>query len=312
MPNKAELETVSLDWLNSDRERFVHSFGSSFERTGFAVIKDHAIDPLLINNAYEAGKAFFALPLDQKRAYGQKNKGARGYTEFGIETAKGHTHYDLKEFWHMGRNLDPSHPYGDFMAANVWPEEIPSFEPSITALYVGFDALGTRLMSAIALYLELDEHYFSGAIKDGNSVLRLLHYPPVMSQSQSVRAGVHADINAITLLLGAEEPGLQLQDRDGSWIEVTPPDNCLVINIGDMLSRLTNNRLPSTLHRVINPIEARKDKARYSLPFFLHFHPHFLIKTLDNCIDDAHPNLYPNPITAHEFLEERLKEIKLG
>jgi len=312
MPDRFALETVSLDWLDQRPDQFVQAFGASFERYGFAVIKEHGIDAARVQKAYEAAKAFFNLPLEHKRAYGQKNKGARGYTEFGIETAKGNSHHDLKEFWHMGRNLAPDHPFNDLMAVNVWPTEVPSFEPAISALYDDFDQLGARLMGAIALYLDLETNYFEAAIKDGNSVLRLLHYPPVLHEGESVRAGAHADINAITLLLGAEEPGLQLQDRDGTWLEITPPENCLVINIGDMLSRLTNNRLPSTLHRVVNPALSRRDKARYSLPFFLHFHPHFLIKTLDNCHDEAHPDLYPNPITAHDFLEQRLSEIKLG
>jgi isopenicillin N synthase-like dioxygenase len=198
------------------------------------------------------------------------------------------------------------------MADNIWPDEVRDFHDSTYALYTALDALGKKVLKAIAVYLKLDPEFFTDKVDFGNSVLRLLHYPPVDQPGESVRAGAHGDINVITLLLGAEEPGLQILDRSGEWLPITPPQDCIVCNIGDMLSRLTNGVLPSTLHRVINPAEVRKDFARYSTPFFLHFNSPYLIETLPNCISADRPNQFPEPITAHEFLQQRIREIKLA
>jgi isopenicillin N synthase-like dioxygenase len=304
---------VPLSLYDEDFAAFSAQLGAAFERYGFAVLGGHGLDRTLLDRALAATKAFFALPEEVKRAYHVKGKGgARGYTPFGIETAKGHTHHDLKEFWHTGRELPEDHPYRQYMPDNVWPAEVTDFHDSVLALYEGLDALGKKVLRAIALYLKLDPAFFADKVDLGNSVLRLLHYPPVTTPGESVRAGAHGDINVITLLLGAEEPGLQILDRDGQWLPITPPENCIVCNIGDMLSRLTNGVLPSTQHRVINPAEARKDFARYSTPFFLHFNPPYLIETLDNCISDDRPNQFPEPITAEDFLQQRLREIKLA
>jgi isopenicillin N synthase-like dioxygenase len=305
------IASVSLTASQTDPEGFAKELGESFERYGFAIIADHGIPTDLIHRAEEKAKAFFALPEEAKRSYHiAGGGGARGYTPFGIETAKGATAYDLKEFWHVGRELPPGHRYSDSMAPNVWPEEVRSFRDTFLELFAAFDKAGLRILEAIARHLGLAPDYFEDTVKDGNSVLRLLHYPPIPGDGPNVRAGAHEDINTITLLLGAEEAGLQLLDRDGNWLPVSPKPGELAVNIGDMLQRLTNNVLRSTTHRVVNPPPERRGQSRYSMPFFLHFRPDFLIDTLPGCMEDR-PNLYPEPITAHDFLLERLREIKL-
>ena len=303
---------VSMTRYEADFQGFADDLGGSFERYGFAVIGDHGLDPALIERALAATKAFFALPEETKRRYVLPGKGgARGYTPFGIETAKGATHHDLKEFWHIGRDLPEGHPYRQYMVDNVWPAEVADFHEALAALYAALDGLGVRVLRAIARYLGLDDRFFDDKVALGNSVLRLLHYPPVGEDSPHVRAGAHEDINVITLLLGAEEAGLQVRDRDGQWLSISPPPGAVVCNIGDMLQRLTNHRLPSTTHRVVNPAPERRGFSRYSTPFFLHFEPEYLIETLPNCIDPEHPDRYPEPITAEDFLQQRLREIKL-
>jgi isopenicillin N synthase-like dioxygenase len=307
------LASVSLNASRTDPEGFAKELGESFERYGFAVIADHGIPADLIARAEEKAKAFFALPEEVKRGYHiAGGGGARGYTPFGIETAKGATAHDLKEFWHVGRELPEGHRFSDVMAANVWPKEVPGFRETFLELFAAFDTAGLRILEAIARHLKLKPDYFEDTVQDGNSVLRLLHYPPVSGEGPEIRAGAHEDINTITLLLGAEEAGLQLLDRDGNWLPVAPREGELVVNIGDMLQRLTNNVLKSTSHRVVNPPTERRKHSRYSMPFFLHFRPDFLIETLPDCASDERPNLYPEPITAHDFLMERLREIKLA
>ncbi len=304
---------VPLSLYDQDFAAFSKALGASFERYGFAVLGGHGLDPALLKRVDAATKAFFALPEEVKLQYHRKGQGgARGYTPFGVETAKGYTAHDLKEFYHVGRDLPAGHPYRDHMADNIWPTEVADFHAASYELYTALDNLGKKVLQAIAVYLKLDRDFFADKVDFGNSVLRLLHYPPVSTPGESVRAGAHGDINVITLLLGAEEPGLQLLDRDGQWLPITPPEDCIVCNIGDMLSRLTNGVLPSTQHRVINPAEARKDFARYSTPFFLHFNSPYLIETLPNCITPEHPDQHQPPITAHDFLMQRIREIKLA
>ncbi len=304
---------VPMALYEQDFDAFSQALGAAFERYGFAVLGDHGLDPALLARVDAATKAFFALPEEIKYQYHRKGQGgARGYTPFGVETAKGYAHHDLKEFYHVGRDLPEGHAYRDHMADNIWPAEVADFHAATYELYTALDTLGKKVLRAIAVYLKLDKEFFTPIVKDGNSVLRLLHYPPVNTPGESVRAGAHGDINVITLLLGAEEPGLQLLDRDGQWLPITPPQNCIVCNIGDMLSRLTNGFLPSTQHRVINPAEARKDFARYSTPFFLHFESPYVIKTLPGCITPEHPDQFPESITAHDFLMQRIREIKLA
>jgi len=312
----SRLASVSLLDEARDPEGFAERLGESFEEYGFAIIADHGIPADLIARAEDKARAFFALPESVKKSYFVAGGGgARGYTPFGIETAKGATAVDLKEFWHVGRELPHGHTYEDVMAPNLWPDEVASFRDTFLELFAAFDKAGLRILAAIARHLGLAPDYFEDSVRDGNSVLRLLHYPPIGGDTPapppgSVRAGAHEDINTITLLLGADEAGLQLLDRDGQWLPVSPREGELVVNIGDMLQRLTNKVLKSTSHRVVNPPPERRGVARYSMPFFLHFRPDFLISTLPQCKGDR-PDLYPQPITSHDFLLERLREIKL-
>ncbi|UVO55712.1 isopenicillin N synthase family oxygenase [Sphingomonas sp. SUN039] len=302
---------LSLATQSADPEAFARDFGASFQRFGFAIIADHGIDAALIDRAWTATKAFFALPLEEKMKYRAGKGGQRGYIPFGIEIAKGATENDLKEFWHIGRDLPVGHAFADHMPPNIWPAHPDDFRAIFTELYAEFDKVGARLLSAIALYLGLDKDWFVDPVRDGNSVLRLLHYPPVSPDAPGVRAGAHEDINLITLLLGAEEGGLQLLTREGEWIAVAPPQGALVVNVGDMLQRLTNHVLPSTTHRVVNPPPERRGVARYSMPFFLHLASDFEISTLPGCVTADNPDRYPQVITANGYLEQRLREIGL-
>jgi len=303
---------LSMRLAATDRFSFAKQMGESYARFGFAIVSDHGLDAEMIARANARVKDFFALPDETKRAYHVRGGGGqRGYTPFGVEAAKGAQLVDLKEFWHVGRDLPDGHRFRAQMPPNLWPGEIAGFRNEVGALFDALDDLGHRLLSSIALFLDLDENFFDAPTRDGNSILRLLHYPPVPANASGLRAEAHEDINVITLLLGAEEAGLQLLDRDGQWLDVNPPEGAVVVNIGDMLQRLTNKRLPSTTHRVVNPRPERAHLPRYSIPFFLHFAPDYLIKTLPSCIDAAHPNLFPTPITAQDFLMQRLQEIRL-
>ena len=306
------IASVSLADSDRDPEAFAGKLGRSFEEYGFAIIAGHGIPDALIRDAEDKAKAFFALPEEVKRKYHiPGGGGARGYTPFGIETAKGHTAHDLKEFWHVGRELPPGHPFRGHMADNIWPGEVASFKDTFLTLYDTFDRTGLKILKAIARFLKIDEDYFIDTVRDGNSVLRLLHYPPIEGEPGSnVRAGAHEDINTITLLLGAEEAGLELLTRDGRWIPVSPKPGELVVNIGDMLQRLTNGLLRSTTHRVVNPAPERRNRSRYSMPFFLHFRSDFLVEALPGTIPPGEPPKWP-PITANDYLQERLREIKL-
>ncbi|MBA2920589.1 isopenicillin N synthase family oxygenase [Sphingomonas sp. MAH-20] len=303
---------LSLARQADDPDGFAQDFGASFHRFGFGVIKDHGIGQALIDRGWALTKAFFDLPTEVKAKYHLPGKaGARGYTPFGIETAKGATENDLKEFWHVGRELPAGHRFADVMPPNVWPDEVPGLKETFLALYAEFDRVGAKLLSAIAVYLGLAPDWFVEPVRDGNSVMRLLHYPPVSPEAPGVRAGAHEDINLITLLLGAEEAGLQLLDRDGRWLAISPPEGALVVNVGDMLQRLTNHVLPSTTHRVVNPAPERRGTARYSMPFFLHPAPDFVIETLPGCITPDNPNRYPEPISSQEYLNQRLRTLGL-
>ena len=289
--------------------------GRSFEEYGFAVVRDHGIPQELIDRAEELSKAFFALPDETKRKYHiPGGGGARGYTPFGTEKAKDAHVHDLKEFWHVGRSLPEDHELAEYMAPNIWPGELPEFRETFEDLYAAFEEAGERVLEAIALHLGLDRQFFAPTVEDGNSVMRLLRYPPLEGKEAegAIRAAAHGDINTITLLLGAEEAGLELLTRQGEWKAVDVPDGALVINIGDMLDRLTNGRLRSTTHRVVNPRGEAAYRARYSMPFFLHFRPDYMIETLDSCVDPAHPGDKPEAISSHEFLIQRLREINLA
>ncbi|PZO00833.1 MAG: flavonol synthase [Alphaproteobacteria bacterium] len=304
---------VSMLRYDNDFQGFSDELGQSFTRYGFAVVADHGLDEAVITAAIDDAKAFFALPEEVKRAYHQPGTGgARGLTPFGTEAAKDAKAVDLKEFWHTGRELPAGHAYGRYMRANLWPTEVPGFQDHLYGMFEALDALGRRILKAIARYMALDDNYFEDKVELGNSVLRMLHYPPIPANAPGVRAGAHEDINVITLLLGAEEAGLQLKDANGEWLDIAPPPGALVVNIGDMLQRLTNHVLPSTTHRVVNPAPERRGFARYSTPFFLHFNPDFVITTLPSTITPDNPDRYAGrDIMAEDFLTERLKEIRL-
>ena len=311
--DQIDLARIPVLSLEDDRADLPARIGESFRTFGFAMVRDHGIDQALIDRAWELTRAFFELPVETKRKYHLTGKGgARGYTPFKTEVAKGATEKDLKEFWHVGRDLPEGSPLADSMAPNVWPAEIEGFEETFKQLYRRFDEVGAQILSAIAIDLGLDEKWFDPAIEDGNSVLRLLHYPPVgEGAGGAIRAGAHEDINLITLLLGAEEAGLELLGKNGEWLSVAPPEGALVINIGDMLQRLSNHVLPSTTHRVRNPDGARAGFSRYSMPFFLHLRSDFPFVTLPQCISEENPDRYPVSITADDYLNERLREIGL-
>ena len=308
----AQVPALSLNDEAADPDAFAAALGGSFERFGFAVIADHGIPQDLIDRAWKETAELFALPEDEKRSYfTPAGGGQRGYTPFKTEIAKDAKHVDLKEFWHVGRQLAAGHRFAGDMPANIWPTRPEGFESTFLELFTAFDRAGDRLLSAIARHLRLAPNWFDHAVEDGNSILRLLHYPPIPLDAEGVRAGAHEDINLITLLLGAEEAGLELLDKDGRWLAIKPPQGAMVVNVGDMLQRLTNHVLPSTTHRVVNPPPERRGHSRYSMPFFLHPAPDFLIETLPGCITPENPNRYPTPITAHDYLHERLVEIGL-
>jgi isopenicillin N synthase-like dioxygenase len=307
MTNRADISPVPLSLVETDLARAADRLGDSFRRTGFAVIEGHGIPKALIDEAWAVTRDFFALPDSVKRRYHVPGgAGQRGYTPFGIETAKGATLSDLKEFWHVARDLPPGHRFADSMAPNIWPDDaVPAFRPAMQALFAALEGAGARVLRAIAVHLGQSADFFESPVADGNSILRLLHYPPVPADAGAVRAGAHEDINVITLLLGAEEAGLQLLARDGEWLEVPAPDGSLVVNVGDMLQRQTGGQLPSTTHRVVNPAPERRHIPRYSMPFFLHYRPDWLIEPFV-------PQPGMPPITANDFLLQRLAEIRLA
>jgi isopenicillin N synthase-like dioxygenase len=303
-----EREQLTVLSLADDGARFAAGIGASFREYGFAVVGDHGIDPGLIERAWRLTAEFFALPDAQKRRLVVPGSGgARGYTPFGMEIAKGASAHDLKEFWHVGRE-----PPAPGMAANVWPDRPAGFRETFAPLFAEFDRVGSLILDRIALDLSLAEDWFRPVVAGNNSVLRLLHYPPVGDTAGgAIRAGAHEDINLITLLLGAEESGLELLTRGGEWLPIAPPEGTLVVNIGDMLQRLTNHVLPSTTHRVRNPAGERARFSRYSMPYFLHPRSDFRIETLAECVSPENPDRYPEPVIADDYLQDRLREIGL-
>lgn len=305
--------TLDIRRFLTDRDSFVADLGAAYREYGFCGISGHGIPSELIDRAYAAFKAFFELPEATKKKYTiAGGGGARGYTGFMIETAKDSKYADLKEFWHFGREIPRDSKYAEVMLANVWPEEVPGFKEYGYGLYQALDQLGTRVLRALALHIHLPEHYFDDKINFGNSILRPIHYPPITSVDiPNVRAGAHEDINLITLLVGASAAGLEVLTREGKWLPITTEGDTIVVNIGDMLQRLTNHVYPSTTHRVVNPPGELARQPRYSVPFFLHPNPDFLIDVLPNCISVDNPSRYPTPITSHDYLLERLREIKL-
>jgi isopenicillin N synthase-like dioxygenase len=303
----AAIQPIPLSLIETDLPVAAAAFGDAFARTGFALVSDHGIPLDVLRRARGASKALFALPAAAKANYAVPGGGGqRGYTPFGTEAAKSAHSADLKEFWHIGRELPEDHPLAESMPPNVWPWQWPDFRPATLALYDALDAVGVRVLRALAVHLGQAPDFFDDPVRDGNSVLRLLHYPPIKGQvGEAIRAAAHEDINVITLLPEAEEAGLQLLDRGGQWRDVAAPPGTIICNIGDMLQRLSGGRLPSTTHRVVNPGPERQGRARYSMPYFLHFRSDYRIETMA-----GGPQTWPS-ITAEAYLQERLREIRL-
>jgi len=303
------------DFLSGDPERkqkFVNEIGKAYEDIGFVALKGHFLDDRLVDSLYTEVKNFFSLSVDVKEQYEIPGIGGqRGYVSFGKEHAKGRKEGDLKEFWHFGQYLEEGSKYENEYPDNVEVKELPDFNKVGEEAYKMLEKTGVYVLRALAIYLGLDEFYFDKYAAEGNSILRPIHYPPITSEpDNAVRAAAHGDINLITLLMGAQGKGLQVQNHDGEWIDAIAEPDELVINVGDMLSRHTNNKLKSTIHQVVNPPRELWGTSRYSIPFFMHPVSEMKLDCLQNCIDAEHPKLYDD-ITAGDFLYERLVELGL-
>ena len=299
------------DFLSKDpakKQKFVSEIGDAFEQIGFVALKGHFLDDELKDELYTVVKSFFSLDEETKKQYEiEGGGGQRGYTSFGKETAKGETRADLKEFWHFGQINDPKGEY----PKNIKVLEISNFNSCGEKVFDRLEQTAKEVLRALALHLNLDEFYFDDWVIGGNSILRALHYPPVREEQQkSIRAAAHGDINLITLLMGAHGKGLQVKNNKDEWIDAIAEKDELMINVGDMLSRLTNNKLKSTIHRVVNPNAKIVNKSRYSIPFFMHPKLHMPLNCLENCVDDSNPKQFED-CTAGEFLTERLIELGL-
>lgn len=294
------------------KQAFVQQLGNAFEETGFVAVKNHSIPDALIADLYKYVEQFFALDEQAKRGYEIPGlAGQRGYTSFGKEHAKGFDAPDLKEFFQFGQEVTDGDPIKSEYPDNITVNEVAPFTPTLLQAYRAFEQSGNALLRAIALYLGLDENYFDTYVHNGNSILRAIYYPPITSEPKSaIRAEQHEDINLITLLVGASADGLEILSKQDQWIGVTSLPEQIVVNVGDMLQRLTNNRLRSTTHRVVNPPKEKWSTPRYSIPFFLHPKSNMSLACLDSCIDAAHPKQYED-YTAGEYLDERLREIGL-
>ena len=311
MPN---IPSVDLNNFLSDdkllRNNFVKKLGKAYNEIGFVALKGHFLNEQVIRNIYKSIKAFFNLPQDIKNKYELEGfSGQRGYTSFGKEHAKGKEHGDLKEFWHFGQYLH-DYEYSQFgYPKNIYVEEIPEFNEIGKTVYKALEKTAIFVLRAISLYLDLDEYHFDKHVIKGNSILRPIHYPPIITKPKGAeRAAAHGDINLITLLIGAHGKGLQVLTNDGEWIDAIAEKDEIIINVGDMLSRYTNNKLKSTIHKVVNPPKDQWKKSRYSIPFFLHPIGNMKLNVLDSCIDKDNPKKYED-ISAHDFLVQRLKEI---
>lgn len=297
-----------------EKTKFVQQLGAAFNDIGFVAIKNHGLSDDLCDQLYGVVKTFFFLPDEIKQKYEIEGLfGQRGYTGKGKEHAKGRTTGDLKEFYHVGQEAIPE-DLADEYPANVWPNEIPEFRKLTLESYETLEKAGISMLRAIALYLGLEEHYFDEKVMGGNSILRPIHYFPIENPeavpADAVRAAEHGDINLITLLMGASAEGLQVLRRDGKWIPITALPDQIIVNVGDMLERLTNKKLKSTIHRVVNPPREKMKFSRFSIPFFMHPRSDMDLTCLESCVDTHHPRQFED-ITAGQFLNERLIELGL-
>lgn len=294
------------------RERFVKTAGDALKDIGFFALQNHGVDYRLIEKAYQLAKHFYDLPAETKKKYEDLAlKGQRGFTSFGREHAKGNSAPDLKEFWHVGRELTPTSRYYSQYPRNIWPSEIPEFKEVMLELYRQLDQCSMRLLEACSLYIGESAEFLPGLAKDGNTILRVINYPEVPNDRdpQSIRAGAHEDINFITLLCEATAGGLELLQRDGSWLPIHALKGQIIVDTGDMLQNLTNGLLKSTTHRVVNPDNSREQ--RFSMPYFVHPRSEVDLSPLPKCVEKTGEKRFPNT-TAGEYLDQRLKEIGLG
>ena len=303
------------DFLSEDanrKEEFVQSIGKAFQEIGFCAVKGHLLSDDLVERLYKQIKLFFDLPYEVKSKYEfPQYSGQRGYVSFGKESAKGSKHGDLKEYWHFGQYIEEEEKEKYNYFPNVYVEELSEFNEVGREVYSTLEKTAKHILRALALYLNIEEDYFDKYIKNGNSILRPIHYPPILEDpKEAVRASAHGDINLITLLMGAHGKGLQVQHSNGDWIDAVASEDELMINIGDMLSRHTNNLLKSTVHRVVNPDRELLKKSRYSIPFFMHPVSEMKLNVLESCISDESPKSFDD-ITAGDFLNERLVELGL-
>ncbi|MBG48323.1 MAG: flavonol synthase [Pseudozobellia sp.] len=303
------------DFVSEDpkrKQKFIEEIGAAFENIGFVALSGHFLSDELVENLYTEIKRFFDLPQDIKDKYEIEGIGGqRGYTSFGKEHAKGRKEGDLKEFWHFGQYVENDPKLEEEYPDNVMVDELPEFNEVGKETFQMLEKTAQYVLRALALHLDLEETYFDDYIKNGNSILRPIHYPPITSEPKNaVRAAAHGDINLITLLMGAHGRGLQVQNHEGQWVDAIARPDQLMINVGDMLSRLSNNKLKSTIHQVVNPPKELWGTSRYSIPFFMHPISEMPLNCLENCIDEDHPKQYAD-ITAGEFLHERLIELGL-
>ena len=291
---------------------FVKELGKAYEEIGFVAVKNHGLSDALCNELYAQVKGFFTLSKEEKETYEIKGlSGQRGYVSFGKEHAKNKNEGDLKEFWHFGQTVEDNDPIKEEYPDNVQVNELPEFNAVGREVYQKLEETGREMLRAIALHLNLDENYFDAKIHNGNSILRPIHYPPITHEPKdAVRAAEHEDINLITLLMGASADGLQVLNKSGEWISVTALPDQIVVNVGDMLQRLTNNKLKSTTHRVVNPPREKWGTSRYSIPFFLHPRSEVSLNCLPSCISESQPKNFSD-ITAGEYLEQRIIELGL-
>ena len=316
MKPKKTIPSLDLnDFIGSNeakKKSFVKNLGNAYEAVGFISLKNYGLNDKIENELYQEVQKFFHLPLEKKLNYEKPElNGQRGYVSFGREKAKGYTKSDLKEFWHFGQELEEKDPLFNEYEPNVICNELPNFNMIGRKVFTILENTGIQILRALSLHLNLPESYFDDKVKGGNRILRAIHYPPITSKPKgAVRAAAHGDINLITILMGASASGLEVQDRKGDWIPVTALPHQVVINIGDMMSRLTNNKLHSSIHRVVNPPKTEWHKPRFSIPFFMHPRSEMLLNCLDSCVNEKNPKQYTD-ITAGAFLEERIKELGL-
>jgi isopenicillin N synthase-like dioxygenase len=312
-----QIPSVDLrDFLSEDparKQKFVNEIGKAYEDIGFVALKGHFLNDQLVEDLYAEVRNFFNLPLENKTNYEIPGIGGqRGYVSFGKEHAKGRSAGDLKEFWHFGQYVSEDSKYAAEYPENIKVLELPNFNSTGEEAYKMLEKTGVYVLRALALYIGLDEFYFDPYVKEGNSILRPIHYPPITDEPKdgAVRAAAHGDINLITLLMGAQGKGLQVQNNNGEWIDAMAQPDELMINVGDMLSRHTNNKLKSTIHQVVNPPRELWGSSRYSIPFFMHPVSDMNLNCLSECIDEKNPKLFDD-ITAGDYLNERLVELGL-